>query len=131
MKHPKIKLCNKYGVGAYNPKNDSIYLGKPISEIKDEDDFILYYSDALVHEYMHSLLFNLFGKTTSKLFDIIEQHFRLEGIDELFEIIYRNCERMTWDNYIKKYGIVRFFQQYNITDEDFKITSYVANHRIF
>jgi len=87
-----------------------------LNELSD-DDLFKYYLDVYNHEYLHHVLYNLFGENRilCYLLDVIQQHLRLEFYNDIKHKIYNeHTSKITWDKYIKMFGIKRFFEKYGI-----------------
>lgn len=99
--------------------NETIYLKHP-SYITD-DELVDYYSDILTHEYLHHLLEVYFdSRILSCLLDVIQDNFRLNELQRKC-LKYNNVNgELTWDIWIKKYGMDRFFERYFITKQAYE-----------
>jgi hypothetical protein len=61
---------------SFSPECDTIFLGLE-DGILDDKELINNTSDLLTHEFLHALLYKEFGLTTCKLFDWVNNYFRL------------------------------------------------------
>lgn len=109
----------------YMPSRKAITLAfeRGVDEAKEEE-LHKQFADTLTHEFIHYLLHKEFNLTISKLFDAIEQYFRI--YPEILNNIYKG---VSWHEWIAQHGYDAFHHRYNITNYDMDKAREVANRR--
>lgn len=92
-----------------------------------DDEISEYISDALTHEYIHKIIYDLFkDDTLCKLFDAVQQYFRNT---ELLTRIFEKINHITWNIYIDRYGFDDFLEHYHIDENDVNDSFILSNIR--
>lgn len=116
----------KHGKGSgYMPSTKQIVLAceRNVSELPEEE-LHKQYADTLTHEFIHYLLHKEFNLTISKLFDTVEQYFRIYP-----DIINNLYKGVSWHDWIGRNGYDAFHRRYHITNYDMDKAREVANRR--
>lgn len=119
----KLQDENCFSFGAHN---DTIYFGLKEHGKLSDSELINFVSDCITHEYIHKVLYDLFDFTTSRLFDMMEQYFR---IISLHEKAISDTTRMTYQQYINYFGIDRLFDRFGVSNSDIKEAQILCNNR--
>ena len=99
-------------------KNKTIHFGFPPNNNLTNNEFIVFISDTIVHEYIHHILNNLYSETVSCMFDAIGDHFR--NLQLLRKAI-TNSKRhhpLTWSDSIRIYGFTRLIKRYKLNKHE-------------
>lgn len=121
-----------YRINPYKPvcscdvKTGDIYLGMR-DNILSEDETATYIADSLIHEHVHKILFDWFDRTTSKLFDGIQQHFRNTTVHE--KLLNDAPGQETYHKYIERKGFKAFLNYYDIDNDEFNQACALCNNR--
>lgn len=121
---------------SYKPYSNVICIGmssKVYDEIS-ETELSEYIADSLTHEHVHHILFREFNITVTKLFDVVQQYFRNVHLHEKIINIHRKIDsssfKITHEKFIKVYGIINFFMNYGISDNDLRNARILCNYRV-
>lgn len=111
----------------------SISSSKKVMDSVNELEYSEYIADSLTHEYMHHILFKLYGVTVCGLFDTIQQHFRNTQLHEKIIKIENTTgdkiKHMSHTDFIKLKGFKAFLDGYNITQSDINNAKLTCNQR--
>lgn len=119
----------------YNPFYDSISFNMTpqVYEQLTDKELLTFVSDSLTHEHIHSVLYELYGHTACRLFDVVQQYFRETALHEktinIFNNIKQTNNRITHHGYIEKFGILSYFKKYGITSDDVMNASVICSQR--
>ena len=96
-------------------KNKTIYFGFPSNNNLTNNEFIVYISDTITHEFMHHILNSLCSETVSCMFDAIGDHFR--NLQLLRKAITNfKGHQLTWTDSIMIGGFNRLIKRYKLNE---------------
>ena len=116
---------------------DTIEMGLIHSNGLTDSEIIKFTSDCLTHEHIHRAIFKLFNNwDLCAMFDFIEHNFRMHPLTRKKQLTLYNehmnrerGKRLTYVDYINRFGAEALFEHYHITDYDFNIASDICNKR--
>lgn len=113
---------------SYDQHTDTILLGENgLSHLSDNEQ-IEFTADILTHEYTHKVLYDMFGLTTTLLFDAIQQHFRNAPLHE--KALEQCIDNETYQSFIRRAGFNAFLEHYHISDNNFNQAYIICNNRL-
>lgn len=119
-------IINKFHkVCSFRPAINTITIGMQDTEILTDDELSEYVSDCLTHEYMHKVLFDMYGNEVSSLFDAKEYLFRDNELHEKILLF----PRWSYQSYIKTFGFNAFLRYYGLDEYDILQANIVCNTR--
>ena len=94
-------------------KNETIYFGFPSNNNLTNNEFIVYMSDVITHEFIHHILGSLYSETVSCMFDAIGDHFRNFQLLRKATTNYKG-HPLTWTDVIMIRGFNRLIKRYKL-----------------
>jgi len=102
----------------YEPSTNEILIASVDISILSDREISEYVADSLTHEYVHKVLYDMFGFTTTKLFDSIQQYFRNTSIQEKVFGIKEHTGKECYHKFIEREGFKAFLEYYHIDEHD-------------
>lgn len=132
----EISIWNNGNLSSCEYNGDSITLGYEFAcaeTVLSDNDFDIFISDSISHEFLHGILLKEFSLAISELFDGIEHLIcDIDIKEKVFESI-RTEEGdnlpVTWHDYIITAGFNAFLQEYHIDNTDL-IQSYILTRGV-
>lgn len=95
--------------------DNSILLGHQLITNLTQDEQIIFFSDCLIHEHIHKVLYEMFGDAVSSLFDAVGHLFR--DYDLHVKVLECFCDRITWKRFIEIKGFKGLLEHYQLNFE--------------
>ena len=97
---------------------DTILLASHNTDILSDEELLDYMVDTLIHEYIHKVLYDMFGITLTKLFDVVERYFRSTRLTEKTFGAKEHTGMECWYKFIERCGFQAFLEQYHIDNNN-------------
>jgi len=120
----RVNLLSK--ICSYSPSIDTIKLGMPQWEHLTDSELMEFISDAIIHEYTHKLLCDMFTNKVSRLFDLIGYHF--ENL-QLHEKVLQGTFQCTYLQFKDRYGFEELLNRIHVSDSDILEAKNICNNR--